>query len=105
MTMPEKLLPGPLASEISFFAPLSLFFFFLVIFIVIFVGWAFLLFICRSLIWLIIPISMLLSGLLRCAGVSGRYLSAASHGDTTRRARGRGRTDIYLALLSLRVLI
>jgi inner membrane protein involved in colicin E2 resistance len=34
MTMPEKLQPGPLASEISFFAPVSLFFFFFVIFIV-----------------------------------------------------------------------
>src|SRR5262249_17042131 len=30
MTMPEKLQPGPLASEISFFAPVSLFFFFFV---------------------------------------------------------------------------
>src|SRR5580698_4157799 len=34
MTMPEKLQPGPLASEISFFAPVSLFFFFFLIFIV-----------------------------------------------------------------------
>jgi inner membrane protein involved in colicin E2 resistance len=34
MQMPEKLQPGPLASEISFFAPVSLFFFFFVIFIV-----------------------------------------------------------------------
>lgn len=33
MTMPAKLQPGPLASEISFFAPVSLFFFFFVIFI------------------------------------------------------------------------
>ena len=33
MTMPEKLQPGPLASEISFFAPVSLFFFFFLIFI------------------------------------------------------------------------
>ena len=34
MAMPEKLQPGPLASEISFFAPVSLFFFFFVLFIV-----------------------------------------------------------------------
>jgi inner membrane protein involved in colicin E2 resistance len=34
MTMPQKLQPGPLASEISFFAPVSLFFFFFLIFIV-----------------------------------------------------------------------
>ena len=34
MTMPEKLQPGPLASQISFFAPVSLFFFFFVMFIV-----------------------------------------------------------------------
>jgi inner membrane protein involved in colicin E2 resistance len=34
MQMPEKLQPGPLASEISFFAPVSLFFFFFVIFII-----------------------------------------------------------------------
>jgi inner membrane protein involved in colicin E2 resistance len=34
MTLPEKLQPGPLASEISFFAPVSLFFFFFLIFIV-----------------------------------------------------------------------
>ena len=34
MRMPEKLQPGPLASEISFFAPVSLFFFFFVIFII-----------------------------------------------------------------------
>jgi inner membrane protein involved in colicin E2 resistance len=34
MTMPEKLQPGPLASEISFFAPVSLFFFFFLIFII-----------------------------------------------------------------------
>jgi len=33
MAMPAKLQPGPLASEISFFAPISLFFFFFVIFI------------------------------------------------------------------------
>jgi len=32
--MPEKLQPGPLASQISFFAPVSLFFFFFLIFIV-----------------------------------------------------------------------
>lgn len=34
MTMPEKLQPGPLASQISFFAPVSLFFFFFLLFIV-----------------------------------------------------------------------
>ena len=34
MTMPARLQPGPLASEISFFAPVSLFFFFFVIFII-----------------------------------------------------------------------
>lgn len=34
MTMPEKLQPGPLASEISFFAPVSLFFFFFLMFII-----------------------------------------------------------------------
>jgi inner membrane protein involved in colicin E2 resistance len=34
MKLPEKLQPGPLASEISFFAPVSLFFFFFLIFIV-----------------------------------------------------------------------
>jgi inner membrane protein involved in colicin E2 resistance len=34
MTMPEKLQPGPLASQIAFFAPVSLFFFFFVIFII-----------------------------------------------------------------------
>ena len=34
MTLPQKLQPGPLASEISFFAPVSLFFFFFLIFIV-----------------------------------------------------------------------
>jgi len=34
MAMPEKLQPGPLASQISFFAPVSLFFFFFLIFIV-----------------------------------------------------------------------
>ncbi len=33
MALPAKLQPGPLASEISFFAPVSLFFFFFVIFI------------------------------------------------------------------------
>ena len=33
MSMPAKLQPGPLASEISFFAPVSLFFFFFVVFI------------------------------------------------------------------------
>jgi inner membrane protein involved in colicin E2 resistance len=34
MTMPARLQPGPLASEISFFAPVSLFFFFFVMFII-----------------------------------------------------------------------
>ncbi len=34
MTMPVKLQPGPLASEISFFAPVSLFFFIYLIFII-----------------------------------------------------------------------
>jgi inner membrane protein involved in colicin E2 resistance len=34
MAMPERLQPGPLASEISFFAPVSLFFFFFLIFII-----------------------------------------------------------------------
>jgi hypothetical protein len=34
MTLPEKLQPGPLASQISFFAPVSLFFFFFIIFII-----------------------------------------------------------------------
>jgi hypothetical protein len=34
MQMPEKLQPGPLASQISFFAPVSLFFFFFVVFII-----------------------------------------------------------------------
>jgi inner membrane protein involved in colicin E2 resistance len=34
MAMPEKLQPGPLASQISFFAPVSLFFFFFLIFII-----------------------------------------------------------------------
>jgi inner membrane protein involved in colicin E2 resistance len=33
MTMPEKLQPGPLAGQISYFAPVSLFFFFFLIFI------------------------------------------------------------------------
>jgi len=33
-TLPEKLQPGPLAGQISFFAPVSLFFFFFVIFII-----------------------------------------------------------------------
>ena len=33
-TMPEKLQPGPLAGQISFFAPVSLFFFFFLIFII-----------------------------------------------------------------------
>lgn len=33
MSMPEKLQPGPLAGEISYFAPVSLFFFFFIIFI------------------------------------------------------------------------
>lgn len=34
LTMPEKLQPGPLASEISYFAPVSLLFFFFVMFII-----------------------------------------------------------------------
>jgi inner membrane protein involved in colicin E2 resistance len=34
ITMPEKLQPGPLAGQISFFAPVSLFFFFFLIFII-----------------------------------------------------------------------
>jgi hypothetical protein len=34
MVMPEKLQPGPLAGEISYFAPVSLFFFFFLIFII-----------------------------------------------------------------------
>jgi len=34
MVMPEKLQPGPLAGQISFFAPVSLFFFFFLIFII-----------------------------------------------------------------------
>ena len=34
MTMPEKLQPGPIAGEISYFAPVSLFFFFFVMFII-----------------------------------------------------------------------
>ena len=34
MSMPEKLQPGPLASEISYFAPVSLFFFFFLIFLI-----------------------------------------------------------------------
>lgn len=34
LTMPEKLQPGPLASEISFFAPVSLFFFFFLMFLI-----------------------------------------------------------------------
>jgi inner membrane protein involved in colicin E2 resistance len=34
MAMPEKLQPGPLAGQISFFAPVSLFFFFFLIFII-----------------------------------------------------------------------
>jgi hypothetical protein len=34
MAMPQRLQPGPLASEISFFAPVSLFFFFFLIFII-----------------------------------------------------------------------
>lgn len=33
LQMPEKLQPGPLAGEISYFAPVSLFFFFFIIFI------------------------------------------------------------------------
>lgn len=34
MTMPDKLQPGPLAGKISFFAPVSLFFFFFLLFII-----------------------------------------------------------------------
>jgi hypothetical protein len=34
MVMPEKLQPGPLAGRISFFAPVSLFFFFFLVFII-----------------------------------------------------------------------
>ena len=34
MTMPQKLQPGPLAGEISYFAPVSLFFFFFLMFII-----------------------------------------------------------------------
>ncbi|MGA8766138.1 MAG: inner membrane CreD family protein [Candidatus Acidiferrales bacterium] len=34
MTMPEKLQPGPLAGQISYFAPISLFFFFFLMFII-----------------------------------------------------------------------
>jgi len=34
MVMPEKLQPGPLAGQISFFAPVSLFFFFFIMFII-----------------------------------------------------------------------
>ena len=34
MAMPEKLQPGPLAGQISYFAPVSLFFFFFVIFLI-----------------------------------------------------------------------
>jgi inner membrane protein involved in colicin E2 resistance len=34
MAMPEKLQPGPLAGQISYFAPVSLFFFFFVMFII-----------------------------------------------------------------------
>ena len=34
MAMPEKLQPGPLAGEISYFAPVSLFFFFFIMFII-----------------------------------------------------------------------
>ncbi len=34
MSMPEKLQPGPLAGQISFFAPVSLFFFFFLMFII-----------------------------------------------------------------------
>ena len=34
MVMPEKLQPGPLASRISFFAPVSLLFFFFLIFMI-----------------------------------------------------------------------
>ena len=33
MTMPEKLQPGPLAGQISYFAPVSLFFFFFLMFL------------------------------------------------------------------------
>lgn len=35
MTMPEKLQPGPLAGEIAFFAPVSLLFFFAVVFMIV----------------------------------------------------------------------
>jgi inner membrane protein involved in colicin E2 resistance len=34
MSMPEKLQPGPLAGQISYFAPVSLFFFFFLMFII-----------------------------------------------------------------------
>jgi hypothetical protein len=34
MSMPEKLQPGPLASQISYFAPVSLFFFFFLLFLI-----------------------------------------------------------------------
>src|SRR5262249_30793863 len=34
MVMPERLQPGPLAGQISFFAPVSLFFFFFLLFII-----------------------------------------------------------------------
>ncbi len=34
MTMPEKLQPGPLAGDISFFAPVSLFFFFFLMYVI-----------------------------------------------------------------------
>jgi inner membrane protein involved in colicin E2 resistance len=34
MARPEKLQPGPLAGEISYFAPVSLFFFFFILFII-----------------------------------------------------------------------
>jgi inner membrane protein involved in colicin E2 resistance len=34
ITMPEKLQPGPLAGQISYFAPISLFFFFFLMFII-----------------------------------------------------------------------
>jgi hypothetical protein len=34
MTMPEKLQPGPLAGQIGHFAPVSLFFFFFLMFII-----------------------------------------------------------------------
>jgi inner membrane protein involved in colicin E2 resistance len=34
MTMPEKLQPGPLAGQISYFAPVSLFFFFFLMFVI-----------------------------------------------------------------------